>query len=216
LRDDTLRQTACRQLRNDTIRAVSGPRRLSQAISEGAGISVIVRVDDAEAARTAEEQGAEAVAGSASGGLREATRLPVLCDDGSPADAERAGADACLLVLERIGDDNDELEAFALEAHQHGLELVVDVHDEEELELALERLDPEIFLLSPRGADDDEEPLDRVLSLLPDVPAGKLAIADLPVRTREEVVALERAGFDAVLVPGGDVRELSGMEPPEV
>jgi indole-3-glycerol phosphate synthase len=195
---------------------VTAPRRLSQAISEGAGISVIVRVADAAAAGAAEEQGAEAVAVEGIGsGLRAATRLPVLCHGASPQEAQDAGADACLLVVEEVRDE-DDLAAVAAEAHRLGLELVVDVHDEEELELALERLDPEIFLLSPRGADHDEEPIDRVLSLLPDVPAGKLAIADLPVRTRDEVIALERAGFDAVLVPPGDVRELAGLEPPEV
>ena len=43
------------------------------------------------------------------------------------------------------------------EALSLGLECVVDVRDEEELESALERLDPEIFLLSPREAEDDEE-----------------------------------------------------------
>jgi indole-3-glycerol phosphate synthase len=93
---------------------------------------------------------------------------------------------------------------------------VIDVRNEEELELALERVDPEIFLLSPREADDGEEALDRVLELLPDVPAGKLAIAELPASTREDVASLERAGVDAVLVGGGDVAHLVGVTAPEV
>jgi len=93
---------------------------------------------------------------------------------------------------------------------------VVEVRDEEELELALRELDPEIFLLSPSDADDDEEPLERVLDLLPDVPAGKLAIAELGSTTRDEVDALERAGVDAVLVSTGNVAELVGTAPPEV
>ena len=49
--------------------------------------------------------------------------------------------------------------------------------------------------------DDDADPLDAVLELLPDVPAGKLAIAQVDVASRDEVLALERAGIDAVLVP---------------
>jgi indole-3-glycerol phosphate synthase len=93
---------------------------------------------------------------------------------------------------------------------------VAEVRDEDELELALERLDPEIFLLSSRGADEDEEPLERVLDLLPDVPAGKLAIAETPATTREDVVALERAGVDGVLVEGESVALLVGGEPPAV
>ena len=86
---------------------------------------------------------------------------------------------------------------------------MVDVRDEEELELALEQLDPEIFLLSARDADDDD-PLETVLELLPDVPAGKLAIADVEVATRTDVLALERAGIDAVLVRTASVGELAG------
>jgi indole-3-glycerol phosphate synthase len=55
-----------------------------------------------------------------------------------------------------------------------------------------------------------------VLELLPDVPAGKLAIAEVDVTSRDEVLALERAGIDAVLVPAGSVAELVGERPPDV
>jgi len=46
--------------------------------------------------------------------------------------------------------------------------------------------------------------------------AGKLAIAEIDVHTRDEVLALERAGIDAVLVPAGNVAGLVGGAPPEV
>jgi indole-3-glycerol phosphate synthase len=93
---------------------------------------------------------------------------------------------------------------------------VVDVRDEDELELALEERDPEIFLLV---ADEDEhaaDPLDAVLELLPDVPAGKLAIARVDVGSRDEVLALERAGIDAVLVTDGQIAHLVGEQPVDV
>ena len=100
--------------------------------------------------------------------------------------------------------------SFAPRARDHdSIEFVVDVRDEEELELALELLDPEIFLLGGEGSDEHDDPLDAVLELLPDVPAGKLAIADVAVVSRHEVLALERAGMDAVLVPAGSVAGLS-------
>jgi hypothetical protein len=175
-------------------------RRLSQRISEGDGISIIVCVEDAGAARAAEAQGAEAVAVSAAiDGIRDATTLPLLwIGGGAPADADAV----CIRP-----DDEPE--------HAH-LEAVVDVRDEEELELALERLDPEIFLLSAHDADDDLDPLDAVLELLPDVPAGKLAIAQVDVASRDEVLALERAGVDAVLVRAGHVADLVGDQPLDV
>ena len=79
---------------------------------------------------------------------------------------------------------------------------------------SLERIEPDIFLLSPREADDDEDDLERILDLLPDVPAGKLAIADLPGATPEDVGALERAGVDAVLVGSVSIAHLVGGAPP--
>jgi hypothetical protein len=74
----------------------------------------------------------------------------------------------------------------------HGVELAVRVRDEEELEQALEELDPELFVLA--GG------LEEVLDLLAEVPAGKFAIAELPTTTAEEIEELERAGMDAVIV----------------
>jgi indole-3-glycerol phosphate synthase len=196
---------------------VTGARRLSQAISEGDGISIIALVADPNAARTAEEQGAEGLAvRSPASGLRDATGLPILFRvDASPEAARDAGADACLIVVEDH-DDEEHLEDLNRRALELGLEIVVDVHDEDSLADSLDRIDPEIFLLSPREADDDETQVERILDLLPDVPAGKLAIADLPSTTRDEVLALERAGIDAVLVGSADVAHLVGGAPPSV
>jgi indole-3-glycerol phosphate synthase len=196
---------------------VTGARRLSQAISEGDGISIIALVADPNAARTAEEQGAEGLAvRSPASGLRDATGLPILFRvDASPEAARDAGADACLIVVEEH-DDEEHLEDLNRRALELGLEIVVDVHDEDSLADSLDRIDPEIFLLSPREADDDETHVERILDLLPDVPAGKLAIADLPSTTRDEVLALERAGIDAVLVGSADVAHLVGGAPPSV
>ena len=46
--------------------------------------------------------------------------------------------------------------------------------------------------------------------------AGKLAIADLQLTNRDEVLELERAGCDAVIVHGAEVSSLVGGPPPEV
>ncbi len=196
---------------------MTGARRLSQAISEGDGISIIALVADADGARAAEEQGAEALALRApSPGVRDATSLPTLFRvDASPEAARDAGADACLIVVEEH-DEEEHLEELHARASELGLEIVADVHDDESIEASLERIDPEIFLLSPRDAEDDEDDLDRILDLLPEVPAGKLAIADLHAATPDDVVALERAGVDAVLVESKRIAHLVGGAPPEV
>ena len=196
---------------------MTGGRPLSQAISEGDGISIIALVRDADSARAAEEQGAEGLAVMAAvDGVRDATDLPVLFrHDAPPEDAGAAGADACLIVVEEH-DDEDDLEELHQRARALGLEVVADVHDDDSLEASLGRIDPEIFLLSPRDAEDDEDDLEKILDLLPDVPAGKLAIADLPAATRDDVIALERAGVDAVLVDTKKIADLVGGAPPEV
>jgi indole-3-glycerol phosphate synthase len=196
---------------------VRGERRFSQAIAEGDGISVIVDVADAEGARAAASQGAEAlvVRGSVAD-LRDVTELPVLWRAaGSPSEAALAGADAWIIAVEDAGEDGDWLVRHHDEAMELGLDCVVEVRSEEELELALEHLDPEILLLSvPR--DDDLDAFERALELLPDVPAGKLAVADVPVSNREQVIELERAGVDAVIVGARNVAGLVGAAPPQV
>jgi Indole-3-glycerol phosphate synthase len=179
---------------------VPASRKLSQRISEGDGIAIIVCVDNADAARAAEREGAKALAVARTiEGIREATTLPLLwIGRAAPVDV-------------------DAYTTRPQDGHEHGsFEVVVDVRDEEELELALESLDPEIFLLSAKEIDDEVDPLDAVLELLPDVPAGKLAIARVDVTSRDEVLALERAGIDAVLVPGGNVTDLVGHQPFDV
>jgi hypothetical protein len=178
---------------------VPGTRHLSQRISEGDGIAIIVRVSDADGARAAEAQGAKAIAlAQAIEGIRNVTTLPVLWTGRRPA----VDADA-----QTVGPNDP--------AGTTDVEPVVHVHDEEELEIALELHDPEIFLLSARDGSPDD-PLEIVLELLPDVPAGKLAIAGLDAATRGDAIELERAGFDAVLVGSGDVAELVGSRHPDV
>lgn len=189
-------------------------RRLSQAISEGDGISVIVEVRDPAGALRADEQGAEGIALRRAGAsLRDATVLPVLAVGLSLEEAVGLGADA---VVISAAEESDVLLDLVEGAAGLGIECVVKVRDEDDLERALEHLDPEIFLLSAEAADDGEEQLERLLRLLPDIPAGKLAIADLGQASREQIEQLEHAGVDAVLVDPGDVEELVGDTVPDV
>jgi indole-3-glycerol phosphate synthase len=197
---------------------MTGQRRLSQAISEGDGISLITPAADAEAAAAAERGGAEGVILDRHlPDVRQAIGLPILWRlDASPAEALDGGADAVLLTAGALEEDAEGLERRWREAHGMGLECVVEVRDADEIELALERLDPEIFLLAPEKAGDADDPLESVLDLLPDVPAGKLAIADLEVTTPDEIAELERAGVDAVIVASQHLAGLVRAAPPEV
>lgn len=188
-------------------------RRLSQAISEGDGISVIATVDGPEAAREAADAGAEALfvqGGAGLAAIRSATELPILVTFSDESADRLEGADACLVDVR--DDDRDWLHGVR-DRLADRYEVAPRICKDEHLEFVLEELDPEILVL---GAAGDDEPLAEALELLPDVPAGKLAIADVGPRTREEVDELERAGVDAVIVTTGRIAELVGAAPPEV
>jgi hypothetical protein len=195
---------------------VNGGRRFSQAIAEGDGISLIAPVSNPDDAARVEADGAEAVLvrtidGSAIDQIRAATSLPVLVAWPGELGKPHPDADACLLD---VGEDLDSLARLMGELGDT-YELVFRLDDEDLLESALEELDPEIFVLAA-PEDDGEEALEKVLDLLPDVPAGKLAIADLVGSSRDDVGALERAGFDGVIVDTSSVADLIGDAPPEV
>ena len=185
-------------------------RRFSQAISEGDGISVIplLRGDLERHARAAEAAGAEALALDSIAevsSLRSITDLPLLvrhvdAEVEALEAARRAGADACVLHFEQLADEGGLLEELVGAAWDLGLDCALDVRDENELEEALERLDPEILLLSERNPEKGELELERTLDLLADVPVGKLVVSESRVGSRDQVLELERAGVDAVML----------------
>jgi indole-3-glycerol phosphate synthase len=180
--------------------------KLSQAIAEGDGISVLVEVSDGQEAGRAQLQGADAlVVRAGAAGVRDASHLPLLLV-GQADGAGAAMADAVVVPANaEIWD----------EAQRLGVECVVRVSDSDDLERALEELDPEVFLLSPDPESDDDD-LESLLALLHDVPAGKLAIAELRHASPDDVAELERAGVDAVLVTSTNVTALIPAMPPEV
>jgi hypothetical protein len=195
---------------------VNVSRRFSHAIAEGDGISVLAAVGDPDAARAAEAQRAEAlVVDGDPAHLRDASRLPILWRSGAALDRAAEVADAVTVTLPDEDEDHDPARRRHGEALAAGLDCAVEVRSEEELERALELLDPEIFLLVPPQSDADER-LEAVLELLSAVPAGKLAIADLALTTEDQVHELERAGVDAVIVHAADLSPLVGEAPPEV
>lgn len=180
--------------------------KLSQAIAEGDGISFVVEVSDAPGARAAEAQGADALAAlTNANAVRVSSQLPFL-HLGRMFDAQGSAADAVVIKPDLAMWD---------EAHAFGLECVVRVSQSSDLERALHYFDPEVFLLSV-SEDSGDDPLTVLLELLHDVPAGKLAIAELHGATRDDVSELERSGVDAVLVSSDGLAALIQDGPPDV
>jgi indole-3-glycerol phosphate synthase len=149
------------------------------------------------------------------------TELPVLrkdfiVDPYQIYESAVARADAILLIVAAL--EPEDLAELLGEARALDLDVVVEVHDEEELEIALE-VDADVLGLNNRDLRDFSVDIERTYELLADVPAGKTVVAESGFSTREQLDDLERVGIDAVLIGetlmrAGDVeaavRELSG------
>ncbi|HEX5983628.1 MAG TPA: indole-3-glycerol phosphate synthase TrpC [Solirubrobacterales bacterium] len=128
------------------------------------------------------------------------------------------GADAVLLIVAALRDE--ELRALGEEARSIDLDCLVEVHDGEELERALEA-GAEVIGINNRNLDDMSVDVATTYELMTDVPAGKTVVAESGISSRRELEELERVGVDAVLIgsalmavadPEAKVRELTGAE----
>jgi indole-3-glycerol phosphate synthase len=137
--------------------------------------------------------------------LREARRasaLPILrkdfiVDGYQLYESAVAGADAVLLIVAAL--EPAELARLHREALALDLDVLVEVHDEKELEAALE-VDAEVIGINNRDLTDFSVDVERTYELMADVPAGKIVVSESGFSSREQIDALDRVGVDAVLV----------------
>ncbi len=156
---------------------------------------------------------------------QDACRLPILRKD-FIVDAYQVyesaawGADAILLIVAAL--DDEELQGLFREALDLDLDVLVEVHDEEELARALEGIDADVIGINNRDLSDFSVDVERTYELLTDVPAGKTVVSESGFHTREQLEELERVGVDAVLIgeslmrapaPEDALRELTGHHP---
>src|SRR6188768_3690505 len=109
------------------------------------------------------------------------------------------GADAVLLIVRAL--DDAELRSLYGEARGLDLDCLVEVHDEGELERALEA-DADVIGINNRNLDEGTVDVATTYELMPDVPAGKTVVAESGISERAELEELERVGVDAVLIGG--------------
>jgi indole-3-glycerol phosphate synthase len=133
---------------------------------------------------------------------RAATTLPVLrkdfiVDPYQLYEAAAAGADAILLIVAAL--EAKDLAELLHEAGALDLDALVEVHDEKELETALE-VEADVLGINNRDLDDFTVDIERTYELLSDVPAGKTVVSESGFRHREQLDELERVGVDAVLI----------------
>lgn len=153
---------------------------------------------------------------------RAASQLPLLrkdfvVDAYQVTEAAVAGADAILLIVAALEDG--ELATFDARARELGLDVLVEVHDADELQRALSVLDPDLIGINNRDLRDFSVDTSRTEALIPEIPAGKTVVSESGIRTAAEVDRLEMSGVDAVLVgeslmrapdPGAALADLLG------
>ena len=107
------------------------------------------------------------------------------------------GADAVLLIVAALADE--DLRLLWDEAAAIDLDCLVEVHDEQDLERALE-LDPDVIGINNRNLADLVVDTSTTPELITDVPAGKTVVAESGYSEPAQIDELDRIGVDAVLV----------------
>jgi indole-3-glycerol phosphate synthase len=143
-------------------------------------------------------QGSEAFLAAARG----ACELPVLrkdftIDPYQVYEARAIGADCILLIVAALGDA--ALLELALLAAELDLDVLVEVHDEEELERALAIPAP-LIGVNNRDLRTFETSIETTLRLAPQIPYDRLLVTESGIRTPDDVARLRAEGIEAFLV----------------
>ncbi len=128
--------------------------------------------------------------------------LPVLrkdfiIDEYQIYEAAAAGANAILLIAAAL--TMEEMQDFLSIAQALKMDALVEVHKLREIEKAL-RTDAEIIGINNRNLQTFRVSLQTSLDLIKEVPAHLLKVSESGIKNREDVIILERAGFNAILV----------------
>jgi indole-3-glycerol phosphate synthase len=128
--------------------------------------------------------------------------LPILRKDFTVSandvlDAADAGASAILLIVAALRDD--ELGEFILVAHDAGLDAIVEVHDSNEAQRALDS-GARIIGVNQRNLHTFDVDRDSAAKVIESLPISIVSICESGLGSPEDVARAADAGFDAVLV----------------
>lgn len=133
---------------------------------------------------------------------RHATRLPVLrkdftIDPYQIHEARALGADCILLIVSALEQQQlVELHSIACEA---GMDVLVEVHDKEELNRAL-LLDTRLIGINNRNLHSFAVTLDTTFNLLSAIPAGRIVVTESGIHTVDDVKAMRGHNVNTFLV----------------
>ena len=139
---------------------------------------------------------------------RDACELPILrkdfiVDPYQLQEALLAGADAVLLIAAALA--REELESLHRQARELGLDVLVEVHDRDELESAVS-LGAELIGVNNRDLRDFSVDVGRTSLLMAEMPPGVTVVSESGIASAAQLLSLEREGVQAVLVGGSLMR----------
>lgn len=122
-------------------------------------------------------------------------------------EARAMGADAVLVIMRALGDEKAaELTACAATL---GMDVLVETHDEEEIERALKLPGTPMIGINNRNLRTFETSIEQTLKLKRLIPQDRLFVTESGIRTQEDVQRLRHAGVGAFLVGEAFMREIS-------
>jgi indole-3-glycerol phosphate synthase len=133
---------------------------------------------------------------------RAATHLPVLrkdfmIDRYQIVEARAHGADAILLIASVL--DDVQLVALAAEAARWGMDVLWEAHDEREVRRVVAS-GARLVGINHRDLRTFQVDTTLAARMRPEIPAGRLVVAESGIRTAGDVRGLRAAGIDAILV----------------
>ncbi len=134
--------------------------------------------------------------------IRQAISLPILrkdfiLDECQLEEARAFGADAVLLIVAALKPE--KLAQLLAATHNLGLEALVEVHDERELEIAL-ACGAEIIGINNRNLRTFEVSLETTLRLVKRIPQEIPVVAESGIKDKEDLEKLAQAGVKAALI----------------
>jgi indole-3-glycerol phosphate synthase len=141
--------------------------------------------------------------------IRKTVSIPLLrkdfiFDPYQILEARAAGADAILLIAAML--DLSALRDFYFIARDLGLDVLLEVHDEGELETAL-RTECDLIGINNRNLRTFVTDLETTERLLKNIPRERLVVSESGINAREDIVRLRNAGARAFLIGESLMRE---------
>jgi len=134
--------------------------------------------------------------------IRAAVPLPILrkdfvLDPWQLRESRARGADAILLIAAVLTPA--DLRALHAEARRLGLQVLVEIHDEPELDAAVEA-GAEIIGINNRDLRTFEVSLETTRRLSPKIPPGAVGVCESGIHTRDDLIAMARCGIRCFLI----------------